>query len=73
MTQNRSIKVTQIAFPESINNAVHSSGVYAPRGANPLTNLADGIFRDSLESELTTPTGDRGAAMRVVPDRRLAG
>ncbi len=55
---NRSIKVTQIAFPESINNAVHGSGVYAPRGANPLTNLADGIFRDSLESELTTPTGD---------------
>jgi protocatechuate 3,4-dioxygenase beta subunit len=55
---NRSIKVTQIAFPESINNAVHGSGAYASRGANPLTNLADGIFRDSLESELTTPTGN---------------
>ena len=55
---NRSIKVTQIAFPESINNAVHGTGVYASRGANPLTNTADGIFRDSLSSELTTPTGD---------------
>ena len=55
---NRSVKVTQIAFPESINNAVHASSAYASRGANPLTNLADGIFRDSLSSELTTPAGD---------------
>ena len=27
----RSIKVTQMAFPESINNTVHTSGVYASR------------------------------------------
>src|SRR5215203_4204987 len=32
-------KVTQMAFPESVNNAVHSSGVYASRGKNPMTNL----------------------------------
>ena len=53
----RSIKVTQIAFPESINNSVHASGVYASRGANPMSNLADGIFSDSLSSEIVTPTG----------------
>lgn len=51
-------KVTQIAFPESINNAVHGSGAYASRGTNPLSNRADGIFADSLDSELVTPTGD---------------
>lgn len=50
-------KVTQMAFPESVNNTVHSSGVYASRGSNPMSNAADGIFADSLTSELVTPTG----------------
>jgi protocatechuate 3,4-dioxygenase beta subunit len=54
----RSVKVTQIAFPEAVNNAVHASGVYASRGSNPISNSADGIFADSLSSELVTPTGD---------------
>ncbi|MEO8255929.1 MAG: hypothetical protein ABI868_01155 [Acidobacteriota bacterium] len=49
-------KVTQIAFPESVNNAVHVSGAYASRGANPIANLSDGIFADSLSAELITPT-----------------
>jgi protocatechuate 3,4-dioxygenase beta subunit len=53
----RSVKVTQMAFPESINNAVHATGVYASRGANPMSNLSDGIFSDSLSSEIVTPTG----------------
>jgi protocatechuate 3,4-dioxygenase beta subunit len=51
-------KVTQIAFPESVNDAVHRSGEYASRGANPIANLADGIFADSLASEIVTPVGD---------------
>jgi protocatechuate 3,4-dioxygenase beta subunit len=51
-------KATQIAFPESINNTVYRSGVYASRGTNPTSNLADGIFADSLSAELVTPTGD---------------
>ncbi len=53
----RSIKVTQIAFPESINNAVHASGVYASRGTNPTSNQSDGIFSDRLAAELVTPAG----------------
>ena len=53
----RSVKVTQMAFPETVNNAVHASGVYASRGTNPMTNLSDGIFSDSLSSEIVTPTG----------------
>jgi protocatechuate 3,4-dioxygenase beta subunit len=51
-------KVTQMAFPESVNNAVHTSGVYSSRGTNPMSNLADGIFADSLSSEIVTPAGD---------------
>ena len=57
----RSIKVTQIAFPEAVNNAVHTAGVYASRGTNPLSNLSDGIFADSLGSELVTPAGSPSA------------
>ena len=57
----RSVKVTQIAFPESINNTVHANGVYASRGSNPMSNQADGIFADSLSSEIVTPTGSVGA------------
>jgi protocatechuate 3,4-dioxygenase beta subunit len=51
-------KITQIAFPESINNTVYRTGVYASRGSNPTSNLSDGIFADSLASELVTPSGD---------------
>ena len=54
---SRSVKVTQIAFPEAINNTVYASSVYASRGSNPTSNLSDGIFADSLSSELVTPAG----------------
>jgi len=50
-------KVTQMAFPESVNNTVYATGVYASRGSNPTSNAADGIFTDSLSSELVTPAG----------------
>ena len=53
----RSIKVSQIAFPETVNNTVHTAGVYASRGTNPISNQSDGIFSDSLGSELVTPVG----------------
>ena len=57
----RSVKVTQIAFPEAINNTVYAAGVYASRGSNPTNNLSDGIFSDSLSSELVTPSGSPAA------------
>ena len=53
----RSVKVTQIAFPEAINNTVYTSGAYASRGSNPISNQSDGIFADSLASEIVTPGG----------------
>jgi hypothetical protein len=54
-------KVTQIAFPETVNDAVYRTGVYASRGSNPMSNLSDGIFADSLSAELITPSGDPAA------------
>jgi protocatechuate 3,4-dioxygenase beta subunit len=53
-----SVKVTQIAFPESANAAVYATGVYASRGSNPTSNSRDNIFADSLASEMATVTGD---------------
>ena len=53
----RSVKVTQMAFDESVNRAVYATGVYASRGANPTANASDMVFSDSLSSELITPTG----------------
>jgi protocatechuate 3,4-dioxygenase beta subunit len=54
----RSLKVTQIAFPDNITSAVYSAGEYASRGQNPTTNTGDMVFADSLASELATVTGD---------------
>jgi protocatechuate 3,4-dioxygenase beta subunit len=53
-----SSKVTQIAFPESVNAAVYATGVYASRGSNPTANARDGIFADSLDSEIASVSGD---------------
>lgn len=50
-------KVTQIAFPESVNAAVYSTGVYASRGNNPQSNASDMVFADSLASEMATISG----------------
>jgi hypothetical protein len=57
------VKATQIAFPESVNNAVYATGVYASRGSNPTKNVADGIFADSINSELASVSGDAGTAL----------
>ena len=54
----RSVKVTQIAFPDGVNAEVYGSGVYAARGQNPTSNARDMVFADSLSSELATVTGD---------------
>jgi hypothetical protein len=57
------VKVTQIAFPETTNNAVYGTGVYASRGSNPTTNVSDNIFADSLSSELATVSGDAAGGL----------
>ena len=59
----QSVKVTQLAFPESVNDAVYATGVYASRGRNPTVNTADGIFADSISSELASVTGDAASGL----------
>lgn len=53
----RAVKVTQIAFPESVTAAVYSSGVYATKGQNPTSNAGDMVFADSVSSETAAISG----------------
>jgi protocatechuate 3,4-dioxygenase beta subunit len=54
---NSVVKVTQIAFEESVIAAVYATGVYAAKGRNPTSNAGDMVFADSLSSEMATITG----------------
>jgi hypothetical protein len=59
----RSVKTSQIAFPEAVNTAVHAQGIYAPRGQNPTKNDRDGIFADGFTAELATVTGSAASGL----------
>jgi protocatechuate 3,4-dioxygenase beta subunit len=52
-----SLGITQIAFPEEVNNAVYAASSY--RGKSDMANDEDMIFRDSLHQNMTdTMDGD---------------
>jgi protocatechuate 3,4-dioxygenase beta subunit len=54
----RSVKVTQIAFPEDITAAVYRTGVYASKGLNSTTNARDNVFADGVSQEMITLAGN---------------
>jgi protocatechuate 3,4-dioxygenase beta subunit len=66
-------KVTQLAFPETVNAAVYKTGVYAAKGQNPTTNASDMVFADSLQNELATVTGDGAAGYTAALTIGVAG
>lgn len=53
----RSVKVTQIAFPENVTAAVYATGVYAAKGQNPTGNGSDNVFADGIQNQLATLVG----------------
>lgn len=55
---NRSVKTTQLAFPEEINSAVYASGVYASKGQNPTKANNDMVSSDGVTSELASVAGN---------------
>jgi protocatechuate 3,4-dioxygenase beta subunit len=57
LVNGRSVKVTQIGFPENVNSEVYSSGAYAARGQNPTSNTRDMIFADSITQETASVSG----------------
>ena len=54
----RSVKVTQIAFPEDVSATVYRTGAYAPGGQNPTTNARDMVFGDGASDEMAMIVGD---------------
>ena len=69
LVNGRSVKVTQIGFPESVNADVYRSGVYAARGLNPTSNAGDMVFADSISQETAgvsgSPAGGYAATFTV--------
>ena len=57
----RSVKTTQIAFPEEVTAAVYASGVYAAKGQNPTKNAGDMVFSDGVTSQLASLVGSTAA------------
>lgn len=57
----KSVKTTQIAFPEDIQALVYASSAYAAHGQSPLENSADMVFSDGDEEELVAVVGDTAA------------
>ena len=53
----RSVKVTQIAFPENVTAAVYRSRRLRVAGQNPTTNARDNVFSDGESEELISITG----------------
>jgi protocatechuate 3,4-dioxygenase beta subunit len=54
----RSVKVTQIAFPEDITAQVYRSGVYAAKGQSTTSNARDNVFADSIAQEMIALSGN---------------
>jgi protocatechuate 3,4-dioxygenase beta subunit len=50
-------KTTQVAFSETISDAVHTSSLYSAHGVNNTRNASDNVFSDSISSELLTLSG----------------
>jgi protocatechuate 3,4-dioxygenase beta subunit len=63
---NRSVKVTQIAFPESVSSQIYASGVYASRGSNPTTNASDNVFSDGVSLELASVTASGSGYLATI-------
>lgn len=57
-----SLLITQVAFPTDVCNTVYTTAsAYISNGTQDTSNSSDGIFRDSLSSELATVTGSVSA------------
>ena len=53
----RSVKVTQIAFPEDVTAEVYRTGVYAAKGMNTTSNSRDNVFADGVSQERIALSG----------------
>ncbi len=57
----KSVKVTQMAFPEDVSAKVFAVAPYATKGNNTTSNAADMVFGDGDSDELAAMKGDTNA------------
>lgn len=57
-TVGRSVLITQVAFPKPTCDHVYTHSELYTQGLQDTTNERDGIFRDSIEHEMATLTGN---------------
>lgn len=68
-------KISQLAFPQDISDAVQVTGEYAANGVNPISNANDHVFGDSatnLAIELLSLTGSISAGYNTTHTIGLA-
>ncbi|GAB3342525.1 hypothetical protein GCM10027299_57410 [Larkinella ripae] len=61
----KSLKVSQIAFPEDISKVVYAQGVYASHGQADTTNARDNVFSDGVTTNISTVTGSAAAGYEL--------
>lgn len=64
-SSGKSLKVSQIAFPEDISKAVYAQGVYASHGQADTTNARDNVFSDGVTTNMSVVTGSPSAGYEL--------
>lgn len=54
----KSLLTSQIAFPKAECDKIYKQGVYLNKGLQDTTNESDGVFRDGVNTEMATITGN---------------
>ncbi|MEZ5346588.1 MAG: hypothetical protein R2681_13640 [Pyrinomonadaceae bacterium] len=62
---SQSLLVTQVAFPEDISSEVYKSEHYKRKGQAGTSNKQDGIFRDSLDRNMSKVTGNEAEGYKL--------
>jgi protocatechuate 3,4-dioxygenase beta subunit len=60
-SSGKSLKISQIAFPEDISKVVFGQGVYASHGQADTTNAQDNVFSDGVTTNMSAVTGSTSA------------
>lgn len=63
-SNEKSLLVTQVAFPDDVSNVVYATAHY--QGAADTTNVQDGLFDDSLEGNMSIVNGNNDDGYTLV-------
>ncbi|GAB3893721.1 hypothetical protein GCM10028803_08120 [Larkinella knui] len=64
-SSGKSLKISQIAFPEDISKVVYAQGVYASHGQADTSNARDNVFSDGVTTNMSIVTGSPSAGYEL--------